>query len=67
MAKWIILIMQHEEALNPVMNEWKDICDIAVCGGVLEDELMIFDSLDEAAYYRDEHTIDGQIIELPTY
>ena len=67
MAKFIILKMQDETSLNVQINEFKHINDIAVCEGILDDQLKFFNSLKDARIYQDNHSIDGQCIEVPIY
>ena len=62
MEKYIILITNHESRFDTNIYSIEDIAHCTIDG-----DLMMFDSLDEAADYRDEHTINGLLIELPIY
>lgn len=64
MEKWIILKMQDVNVLVP-KNPITDVEDIAACDD--DGVLLIFNSLDEASYYQEDHAISGQCIELPLY
>jgi len=63
-AKWIILIMQenNKELFEPPFRELVDIVVVDE-----EENLMLFNSLDEASKYQDEHCIDGRCVQLPIY
>lgn len=62
--KWIILIMQDENVLVP-KNPITDVEDIAACND--DGVLLIFNSLDSAHEYQNEHCINGRCVELPLY
>tara|TARA_R110000868_G_scaffold411651_1_gene706728 strand:+ start:385 stop:570 length:186 start_codon:yes stop_codon:yes gene_type:complete len=61
MIPHIILIMQEKE-LSPI--DWVD--DLCVCERE-KGSVKIFPSLESAVSYRDEHAIDGKVVELPVY
>jgi hypothetical protein len=63
MEKWIILYMQKERLFK---NKVFDLQDVAVCDD-LHGNLLVFDSLDQASNYQEDHGISGQCIELPIY
>ena len=66
MEKWIILIQQsNDENLYHPPFSITDLDQIAVVDN--DDRLMFFDSIETAADYRDEHTINGQCIKLPIF
>lgn len=60
MTPHIILIMQ-ENYLIPI--DFMD--DLCVCKD--DGSVMVFGSLESADSYREQHSIDGKIVELPTY
>jgi hypothetical protein len=63
MEKWIILQMLKP---NRFKSEITELEDIAVCD-MMDGHLLIFNSLDDAAEYQEEHGISGQCVELPIY
>jgi nitrate/TMAO reductase-like tetraheme cytochrome c subunit len=63
MRKWIILKMLHPLQFKMVINQ---INEIAVCHPK-SSMLKVFDTLEEASNYQEEHGISGQCVELPIY
>jgi hypothetical protein len=64
MENFIILKM-IEPAHIPYLEPITEVSDIAYCNE--SDELLLFDSFQSAANYRDENCLDGRIVELPLY
>lgn len=64
MEKYIILKMIDPKRKN-FLTQITEIYKIAYCSenGIL----LVFDSFDSAANYRDENCLDGRIVELPLY
>ena len=60
MIPHIILIMQDKD-FTPI--DWVD--HLCVCDK--NGSVKIFSDLETAVSYRDEHTIDGKVVELPVY
>jgi len=60
MTPHIILIMQEKD-----FTQIDFVDDLCVCN--IEGSVMIFPDLESAVSYRDEHTIDGKVVELPVY
>ena len=64
MQKFIILLMQEaDERLYHPPIYITDIDQIAVCDE--NENLILFDTIEDADLFREELGIDGQIIELP--
>lgn len=61
--KWIILHMQFSHRLEKFLLS--EISEIAATDE--EDNLMVFNSLNEASDYQEKHGISGQCISLPLY
>lgn len=62
MSKWIILFENDPGRFDsPVF----DVEDIAICNR--QGDLLVFDSLDEAHAYQEDHCISGQCVKLPTF
>ena len=63
MEKWIILYMLNKSVFK---SKIFDLSDIAVCDD-LKENLLVFQSLDEASNYQEKHGISGQCVELPIF
>lgn len=61
MERWIIFLMLEDG--EPENSQY--ISDIIVTNE--DGTMMIFDSLDEASIYQEEHDISGECFELPCY
>lgn len=64
MEKWIILKMQDKKCLVP-KNPITEVVDITACDD--DGVLLLFNSLDEAHSYQEQHGISGQCVQLPLY
>jgi hypothetical protein len=65
MNTWIIIKTQKKIDLANNFYITTDLSELAVCNGY--GILVLFDTLDQAANYREENSIDGQCYELPVY
>lgn len=62
-GKWIILQFVHQKDIEEGIYE---LDEVATCHP-FNNNLMVFDSIEEAELYQDDHGIDGLKVELPVY